>query len=136
MRNRLRHTATGLAGLLHTANDQRLWTLCGSDGRPDYFRVLRRDDRLDANTARGIDLFTTLAAATKWLEQTQDDGDPVLTAGELDTAGLLSHMSRVDIVAIDMRNFALTKRGAAALEQSDLATPNELLAALSGNKPT
>lgn len=131
-----RYNISILAELLPTVDSPRLWTLCGLNGEPDFFRLLRRDLPLDSTTAGGIDLFTTLVAATDWIDQTKEDGVLALSARELSTTELLECLSRADVVAIDTRMFALTKRGAAALEQIDLFTPQELLAALAGTPMT
>jgi hypothetical protein len=136
MKNTHRNITSTLASLIADARRPRIWTLNGSDGQPDFFRLLRRGHHLSSSTARGIDLFTTLAGAAAWINQTHDDGDPVLIATEMTVTELLVGLARADVAAIDRRDFALTKRGALALERAEPAAPIELLAALTGSGQT
>ena len=98
------------------------------DGQPDFYVF-------DLNsTERGVDLFTSLAAAQAFANEIHDEDNPLLIATALSSDELLSCLSRVDVVAINLHDYAVTRRGQVALGCAHVATTPELLRALAAKQ--
>jgi hypothetical protein len=108
----------------------KVCTLAGQDGQPDFYIHLGKDDHIEASSARGVDLFTTLQAAQDWVNQCKADGEPELDILELEPRELLSCLARADVVSIDLKDYAVSQRGKVALGCSSTADTQTLLQAL------
>jgi hypothetical protein len=113
----------------------KVWTLCGADGQPDFYYHLCKDDPVDFSSARGVDLFTSLAGAQEWLDESREDGDPVLNPMVLTARELLSCLARADVAAIDRMDYAVSHRGMVALGGTDTVASAHLLQALGASDP-
>lgn len=121
--------------LLLAASELRVYGLFGDGGQPAFYflsGVNSDGDSPDADTARGVDLFTSEAAASDWAEQGQEDGEPALSVRALNARELLCLLSSVDVAFIDLMDFAVTRRGVIALGGGVSTSDQELLAALAG----
>ena len=108
------------------------WTLANSTGQPDFSYHLAEGDPINSSSARGIDLFTSLAGAQDWIDQVCEECDAVLSPKELTGRELLSCLARADVAAIDRRDYAVSHRGKVALGCSEMADSGSLLDALAG----
>ncbi|MBK7001805.1 MAG: hypothetical protein IPH35_18060 [Rhodoferax sp.] len=118
--------------LVLAAGQLQVWTLANSVGLPDFYFHLAKGDPVDSSSARGVDLFTTLSGAQSWIEQGKEDGEPELIPIALTARELLSCLARVDVAAIDLKDFAVSHRGRVALGCNDIAASATLLEALAG----
>ncbi len=121
--------------LVLAAKPLRVWALFGDNGEPDFYHRADVDGEIGASdftSAVGVDLFTTLAAAQKWADESDDESEELLTARVLSPMEVLSCLSRVDVASIDMCDFAVTPRGMTALGITEVASTQVLLAALAG----
>ncbi|HOE41833.1 MAG TPA: hypothetical protein PLB25_09430 [Rhodoferax sp.] len=119
--------------LVLAASKLRVHALFEQDGQPEFYcrASINGDAGLcDSDSAKGIDLFTSLRAARKWIKQGVEDGEPCLIAKLLTPHELLSCLSRVDIASINLTDFAMTQRGKVALGHDKIAATNEALQAL------
>ena len=113
----------------------QVWTLCRANGHPDFYFHLRKDDPVDSNSARGVDLFTSLAGALEWIDETREDGEPPLNPMGLNARELLSCLARADVASIDRKDYAVSSRGSVALDGADTAASANLLQALGASDP-
>lgn len=121
--------------LVLAADKLQVYALFEQDGHPDFYcRVSINGNAglCDSDSAKGIDLFTSLRAAREWIKQVVEDGEPCLIAKLLTPHELLSCLSRVDIPSIDLVDFAMTQRGKVALGHDKIAATKEVLQALAG----
>ena len=112
--------------LVLAAAQLSIYGLFEEDGQPDFYIYG------PSITARGVDLFNTLERSRAFATEIHDEDNPMLKATALSPAELLSCLSRVDVAAINCRDFAITKRGQIALGCASVATTPELLRALAG----
>lgn len=117
------------------AGKLQVWTLCGANGQPAFYFHLRKDDPVDSSSARGVDLFTSLAGALEWIDEIREDGDPVLSPMGLTARELLSCLARADVACIDRKDYAVSHRGMVALDGTDTVASAHLLQALGASDP-
>ncbi len=118
-----------------TAAKLHVWTLCRANGQPDFFYHLRKGDPIDSSSARGVDLFTSLAGALEWIDETKEDGEPLLSPMGLTARELLSCLARADVASIDRKDYAVSHRGKVGLDSTDTVASANLLQALGASDP-
>ena len=111
----------------------KIWALLRSDdGLLDFYERFR-DDICFEGVSIGfpaIDLFTSLENALQWISDSTEPGDCELHPVLLTPDALLSCLSAVDLISLDMTDYALTPVGAAAAQLSKPITSENLLAVL------
>ncbi len=112
------------------AGKLRTWTVCESNGQPDFYCSHRDGDLVNSSSIHGINLFTSLSAAQYWIGKCRRDGGSVLSAVALMPRELLLSLARADVVCIDGHDHAVSHRGAVALDCSDTVPSGTLLKAL------
>lgn len=121
--------------LVLAATPLKVRALVDSADQPDFYHRADVNGEIGASdftSAVGVDLFTTLAAAQKWVDESDGGSEEPLTARVLSLREVLSCLSRVDVVSIDMCDFAMTRRGVTSLGINEVASTPVLLAELAG----
>ena len=109
----------------------KVWTLAGIAHQPDFYVMHGVADPAHGTAVRGIDLFTSAAAAQRCANQCVEPGVPALMPLALSGRDLLECLARADVASInDAADFAITPAGVAALGSAGVATTAALLAAL------
>lgn len=95
-----------------------IWALFRDSGQLDFYERIPLDSAgaLDCyKSAVAIDLFTSLEAAQRWIVTAQDDDGCVVKPVSLTPQALLACIAAVDVVSIDITDFAMTRKGAITL---------------------
>ena len=101
-----------------------------SSGQLDFYDRASFDEAGaydDSNNAIAIDLFTSFESAQHWVDTAQDDNSPIVKPVYLTPQTLLACIAAVDIVSVDIADFAVTRSGARILGVVGTVTPAALI---------
>lgn len=117
------------------AEPLKIWALLRTDdGLLDFYTRSREDTYLDGFSMGlpAIDLFTSMENAQQWISDSLEPGNCGLHPVLLTPDALLSCLAAVDLISVDMADYALTRPGAAAAQLSEAITSENLLVVLAG----
>lgn len=112
-----------------------IWALSDSSGQLDFYNragISEAGVYDDLNNGVAIDLFTSSEAAQSWVDTALDDDSLIVRPVCLTPQTLLACIAAVDIVSVDITDFALTRSGAQTLGVVDIVTPAALMDVLAG----